>query len=72
MLDHYPRSYEIRNWSPRDQPNAEKIDGDWVSLIKLRHEDHSEGLYEAFKDNSPSNWEFLSNSKPENFEAYEG
>ncbi|QKE72448.1 GNAT family N-acetyltransferase [Arthrobacter citreus] len=65
-----PVGEELTNWEKRKLPTDMCYVGKYT-IVKRLSVTHTKELYNAYKNSSPSNWTYLSDEPPQNYEAFE-
>lgn len=65
-----PIGEELSNWQKRKSPSDMYYVGNYTIVTKLSRT-HTKELYNAFENSHPSNWTYLTDEPPHNYEDYE-
>lgn len=65
-----PIGEELSNWAKRKYPTDMCYVGKYTVVKRLSHS-HLKELYSAYKNSSPSNWTYLPDEPPKNYEEFE-
>ena len=60
----------VPNWMPRKFPSDMHYVGNYTIVTRLSHT-HTKDLYNVYKDSHPSNWTYLFDEPPHNYESFE-
>lgn len=64
-----PIGEEVLDWKKREQPGSMYYTGKYTIVTRLK-DTHIEGLYKHFENSHPSNWTYLPEEPPENYEEF--
>lgn len=65
-----PIGEELSNWQKRKSPSDMYYVGKYTIVTRLSHT-HTKELYNAYKNSNPSNWTYLTDEPPHNYEEFE-
>lgn len=65
-----PIGEELSNWQKRKSPSDMYYVGKYTIVTRLSRT-HTKELYNAYKNSNPSNWTYLTDEPPHNYEEFE-
>ena len=65
-----PIGEEVTKWEKREFPSDIRYVGNYTIITKLSR-NHIKELYEVYENFNPSNWTYLTDECPKNYEEFE-